>query len=109
MPASWVGPNSEHDPRPKITKVLTRQKLKITNVKLLKLWAKPKSSKVFKVIWPPETLLPDHFAARRETERTPLNLSRRNLLDTYSQIENRWKLTYSSHTLRLEHDDDGQR
>ena len=32
MPASWVGPNSEHAPRPKITKVLTRLKLKITKV-----------------------------------------------------------------------------
>ena len=54
VPASWVGPNSEHDPRPKITKVLTVRNSK--SLKLLKLGAKPQSSKVFKVIWLPETL-----------------------------------------------------
>ena len=69
-PASWGGHNAEQDPRPKITKVLTRQKLKTT--KVVKTLGQPqKLSKVFKVIWLPETLLPDHGAiARGDTIKT---------------------------------------
>ena len=49
MPADWVGANLEDDPRPKITKVLTYQKLKITKVaKALGFGPDPKALKSLK-------------------------------------------------------------